>query len=115
VTSEELVHHGDGGGAVHVIVAVQQNLFTLLEGLLEAGNSGVHVFHQKRVVQVRPFGAEECLCFIVSGDAPLRQQTAEHGMDFQDLLEVADDGFVSGQKGPAFSHLKGIPWVKKLV
>jgi hypothetical protein len=60
-------------------------------------------------VELRPFGPEECPCLIEGGDAPLRQQTAKDGLDFEDLLEVADNGLVGGLECPSFSH-RGFVW-----
>ena len=58
-------HHG--GGAVHVVVAVEQDGLASRDGALHALDGRVHSQHQHGIVQMRDVGIEE-------RDAPLARR-----------------------------------------
>ena len=58
-TADEGVDQGDRGGAVDVVVAVDQNLLAACYRAVEPFHRGVHVFHQEGVVQPVETRAEE--------------------------------------------------------
>ena len=49
----------DRGGAVDVVVAVEQNGFVARDGRFDALDGGLHAEHEKRIVEVRDFRIEE--------------------------------------------------------
>ena len=68
----------DGGGAVDVVIAVEQNRLARGDGLLQAVRGGLHAQHEKGIVKVRCFRIEEGEGFVGCGDAARQQQLGEH-------------------------------------
>ena len=48
--SDKRKYQSHGGGAVHVVITVNQYLLTAADGLVQALYGYVHIFHQERIV-----------------------------------------------------------------
>ena len=71
----------DGGGAVHIVVAIEQDGLVELDGLFEAQYGRVHAEHELRVVEVGDFRIQEGEgCFGID-DAAGDEQFGEHLRD----------------------------------
>ena len=88
------VDHRYGRGAVNIVIAVNQQLFIVVDGLQHAVDSLVHVLHEERIMQLGERGTEESLGFLVVGDSALDKQSGkvlvyiEHLDNFGNLLFV---------------------------
>ncbi len=65
-----------GGGAVHVVVAVDHYPLFRPHGLVEPGHGFVHVRHKERIVKILERWMEEMFRFLDRRDAALHKQTA---------------------------------------
>ena len=68
----------DGGGAVHVVVAVEQYRLARGDGPLQPCDSSVHAQHEEGIVKVGDFGIEEGEGFRRLSDAAGHQQLGQH-------------------------------------
>ena len=68
----------DGGGAVHVVVAVEQNRFLARDGRFDTFHGGLHAEHQQRIVQLGHFRIEKCEGFAGGGDAASDEEFGEN-------------------------------------
>ena len=68
----------DGGGAVHVVVAVEQHRLARGDGPLQPGDGRVHAQHQQGIVEVSDFRIEEGEGFGGLGNAAGHQQLGQH-------------------------------------
>ena len=72
------LEQNDGGGAVHVVVAVKQDRLARGYGSLQPCDSRVHAQHEEGIVKVSNFWIEEGECFRWLGDAAGHQQFGQH-------------------------------------
>ena len=68
----------DGGGAVHVVIAIEQHRLARGDSLLQPLHGGLHAQHQKGIVQVRNFRIKKSECFRRLGNAARHQQLGQH-------------------------------------
>jgi len=68
----------DGGGAVDVVVAVEEDGFFVADGALKAFDGGGHAEHEKGIVEVSDFWIQECVCGGRFRDAAGNEQFGEH-------------------------------------
>src|SRR5690606_28409983 len=70
--SEKAINDGHGGGAVHIIIAVDQDFFVIANSFFDTKDGLFHILHQKRIVKVIQTWSEEdlglCVIFDVSID-----------------------------------------------
>ena len=78
---DEGVHQRNGGGAVHVVVAVNEDLFPGDDGLVQPFHGDVEVFHEEGVVEVFQAGPEELARLLEGFDAALHQQLSQDPVD----------------------------------
>ena len=71
----------DGGGSVHVVVAIEQDGFLARDGRFDAFHGGLHAEHQQGIVQMRDFRIEECKGFAGCGDAASDKKFGEDNGD----------------------------------
>ena len=67
----------DGGGAVDVVVAIEQDGFVGGDGALETVDGGGHAEHEKGIVELGYFGVEESEGFSCIGDASGDEEFSE--------------------------------------
>ena len=75
---DEGVHKRHGRGAVHIVIPVDQNLFSLYDGPVKAFNRLVHIGHQERVVEVFQARAEEAAGLLEALYAALHEQVGQN-------------------------------------
>ena len=71
---QKRIDHSHCGGAVHIVVAVNKNLFFAINRLPHPVHGLIHVLHQKGVVQVGYLGMKEFLNFVGRVDSALIKQ-----------------------------------------
>ena len=81
--AQKLVNQRNGGGAVHVVVAIDHDLLVIPDGPLHPFDRPVHVLHQERIVQVRKMGVKEFPRFLYCVYASLYEQVGQHGRNPQ--------------------------------
>ena len=69
----------DGGGAVHVIVTVEQDGFLARDGCFDALHGRLHAEHKERIVELCNFRIEERESFAGGGDAASDQEFGQYG------------------------------------
>ena len=69
----------DGGGAVHVVVAVEEDGFFLINCPLDAIDGRAHAEHEEGIVQLRGIGVEEGVGFAGIVDAAGQQELGDDG------------------------------------
>ena len=74
---QEGVHLRYGGGAVHVVISVNQDFFFSRNGLVHPFHGLVHVLHQEGVVKVFQAGTEKAAGLFEGFDAALDQQIGQ--------------------------------------
>ena len=80
-TLDEGIDQRDGGRAVHVIVAVDQDLLAGGDGAVQPLHRLVHVLHQEGIVEGVQRRAEEGARLLESLDAALDKQLGQHLVD----------------------------------
>ena len=80
-TLDEGIHQCDGRRAVHVVVAVHEDLLTGDDRLVQALHGLVHVLHQEGIVEGLQRGAEEGAGLLEGLHAALHQKLGEHLVD----------------------------------
>ena len=105
---EEGVDQGDGGGAIDIIVTVNQDLLLAVDGFAQPFDRFVHVLHQERIVERLQAGTEKGAGLLEGFDAALDQQGGKHGIDSQFRAQT-DHGFgvrhVLDLPFPIFRHI----------
>ena len=106
--AEECVHQGDCGGAVHVIVSVDEDLLLRLDCLVYPFHGFVHIEHQERVVEHREVGTEEFHRVFIGRDAALDKQVGQNLVNAKLLCELTHKGRVAGLfHNPLFLSYRG--------
>ena len=80
LTAEHLdgrLEQHDGGGAIHVIIAVDEDGLAPVNGRLHPGNGRCHAVHRVGIEQVFDAGVEENVRLGCSAHAALRQQLGD--------------------------------------
>ena len=80
-TRDEGIDQRDGRRAVHVIIAIDQDLLPGGDRAVQALHGLVHVLHQEGVVQGVQRGAEEGAGLLEGLDAPLDEEFGQHPVD----------------------------------
>ncbi len=101
---QKAVHQRNGAGAVHVVVAVEQDFFTFFNGLPEPLYRRIHILHKKRIVQVFERRPEKSLGLLEAVNAPLYQQATQHRVNAQRLPERFCGVFIGTQQFPFGAH-----------
>ncbi len=94
----------NGGGAVHVIVAVKQHRLTGGDGSLQPGYGFIHTQHKQRVMKMRDFRIKECEGFSRLGDAASYQQFCQHQRQAGCLGQFCGLGRMRLDKAPALAE-----------
>jgi len=68
----------DGGCAVHVVIAVEQNWLAICDGRLDAPDGGFHSQHEERIVKLRDVGIEKSEGLAGLSDCASNQQFAKY-------------------------------------
>ena len=89
------VDHRHGSGAVHIIVAIDQDFLAVVDGLKHAFDGLVHVLHEEGVVELRERGAEERFGFFVVGNSALDKQSGKVLIDIEHLDNLFNLLFVN--------------------
>ena len=93
-TLDKGIDECDGRGAVHIVVAIDEDLLTRGDGLVQPLHGHVHVLHQEGIVEGFQAGPEERTRLLEGLDAPLDEELGEHPVDAHlrrkplDLLRV---------------------------
>src|SRR5690606_14375703 len=93
---QEIIHQGYGCGSVHIVIAINQNIFIVLNGFPDYVDGFVHILHQKGVVEVFQFGSEKILGRVIGFNSSLRQDYGqwERQFDFvEEFTQNRDFGF----------------------
>ena len=90
------------GGAVDVVVAVDQHALAVGDSAAQALDGGLHAEHAQRVVKVGETGVEKVMGVFGSGDFALGEQRGHQGRQAVLGLQAVDDGLVVGSVAPAF-------------
>jgi len=75
VLFQKTIYQSHRSGAINIIIAINQNLFLVVNGFTQSVDGRVHILHQKRIMKVRQLWPEESPGFIESMYAPLYQYT----------------------------------------
>ena len=73
-TPQEGIDQGHRRGTIHIIIAIDQDLFALGNRLADPLHGGVHIGHQEGIVQIIQAGTEERAGLLEGLYAPLDQQ-----------------------------------------
>ena len=92
---DEGIDQRHGGGAVHVIVSVNQDFLSAGYGVAHALDGYVHVLHQEGVVQVVQRRAEEGAGLLEGLHSPLDQKVGQDAVNSKLGCEPGDLGCVS--------------------
>ena len=78
--TKEGIYQSHGGGAVHVVVAVHKYLLAAGQGPVQTFDGGVHILHEKRIVESVQRRTEEGPRLLEVSNAPVYEQFCKHGV-----------------------------------
>ncbi len=68
---EKRVGKGYRSCAINIVITVNKHLFPAGNGVIEPVNSGIHILHQKRIVEVFQIWPEKFTCQLIAVNATL--------------------------------------------
>ena len=81
--AQEGIDECHGGGAVHIVVAIDHDFLIVDDGFGESVHGFVHVLHQEGVVKLLDIGLKKVARLLHGGDAALRQERGQRTLKMQ--------------------------------
>ena len=79
----ELIHQGDCGTSVYVVVSIYQNTLFMPQCLIQPVYGNIHVGVQERVVKVGQLWSEKAFCLRNGTNVPVQEKLAKYWADSQ--------------------------------